>query len=78
MHEEEFRDRLRDALGEPPPLAEPVLGEPRTRPPRSYTGAMGVLAAAMAVLLVVVLVSTRVLLHPSRNAGPALCRTPGT
>ncbi len=70
MHEEEFRRRLHDAIGKPPPLAEPVLGPSKARAPRSYAGAMGLVAAVMAGLLVVVLLSTRGLL-PSRNAGPA-------
>ena len=58
MHEEEFRRRLHDAIGKPPPLAEPVLGPSKARAPRSYAGAMGLVAAVMAVLLVVVLLST--------------------
>src|SRR5947209_4921688 len=71
MNEDEFRDRLRDALGEPPPLRSPDLHAAPSRAPRTYAGAMAVLAAVLAVVLIVVLMSTRVLLRPLGGVVPA-------
>src|SRR5437868_6064238 len=76
MREDEFRARLRGALGEPPHLAPPELGAPAHRSPRTDTVAMGVLAATLAVVLVAVLVSTRVLLHPTGGLVPAASPSP--
>src|SRR5438067_2219441 len=70
MREDEFRDRLKGAIGEPPPLASPSYGPGTTARPRLYPAAMGVLAAALAVLLVLVLVGTRLSLTSRGNVGP--------
>src|SRR5690348_14465695 len=60
MREDEFRDKLRGALGEPPAsMSPPSFAPAGPRPPRIYPTAMGALAVAMAVLLVLVLVGTR-------------------
>jgi len=70
MREDEFRDRLKGAIGEPPPLASPSYGPGTTARRRLYPAAMGVLAVALAVLLVLVLVGTRLALTPRGNVGP--------
>ena len=63
MREKEFRDRLRDALGEPPHLASPRLGPPDVAVRRTYPRAMAAIAIVLAVLLVAVLVASRVEMH---------------
>lgn len=74
MREEEFRRRLQNALGEPPPLAPPTLGAPtrRAAAARVHPRAMGLLAIGVAVLLVVVLVGSRVALQPRGYVSPVL------
>src|SRR6266550_1914595 len=47
MREEEFRNRLRRAIGEPPPLVEPNLSQPE----RSLTGAPSWLAGTAATVI---------------------------
>lgn len=60
MREDEFRDKLRGALGEPPAsMSPPSFASAQARPSRIYPTAMGALAVALAVLLVLVLVGTR-------------------
>jgi len=60
MREDEFRDKLRGVIGEPPAsMSPPSFGSARPRPSRIYPTAMGALAVALAVLLVLVLVGTR-------------------
>jgi hypothetical protein len=53
MNEHEFRDPLRDGLGELPPLAAPVLASPKSRGPRAHTGAMTRVAVFLAAALLV-------------------------
>jgi hypothetical protein len=71
MREDEFRRRLQGALGEPPPLAPPALRAPAVQPARLYPRAMGLLAVAVAVLLIVVLVGSRIALQPRGYVMPA-------
>jgi len=69
MREDELRDRLRDALGEPPPLATPQLRPAAAASPRGHTTLMALLAGGLAIVLVLALVGTRVMLHPQgRNS----------
>lgn len=70
MRENEFRDRLRDALGEPPPLASPRLGPPDAALRRTYPRAMVAIAIVLAVLLVAVLVASRIALRPLATTVP--------
>ena len=76
MNENEFRDRLRGALGEPPPLSSPVFTPSRARLARAYPRGMAVLAFVLALLLVVVLVATRVALRPQGTNLPAAKPSP--
>src|SRR5947209_770100 len=73
MREEEFRERLRGALGEPPAsLGAPMLGRPPSSgATRTYPRLMGLLAIGVAVLLILVLVGSRVTLRPRGNVLPA-------
>lgn len=71
MREDEFRHRLLRALGEPPRLAEPVLGRPAQAQRRPYPVVTGFVAVALAIVLIVVLVSTRAFLHPQGALLPA-------
>lgn len=71
MREDEFRRRLQGAIGEPPPLAPPALRAPASNPARLYPRAMGLLAIAVAVLLIVVLVGSRIALQPRGYVMPA-------
>src|ERR1700737_2838453 len=64
MRENEFRDRLHNALGQPPDLAPPRLGPPDAAERRAYPRAMAAIAIVLAVLLVAVLVASRVALRP--------------
>lgn len=75
MNENEFRDRIRGALGEPPPLSSPVLTPSRSGA-RANPRGMAVLAFGLAVLLVVVLVATRVALRPQGTVLPAAKPSP--
>jgi len=71
MREDEFREKLRGALGEPPAsMSPPSFASAGPRPPRIYPTAMGALAVALAVLLVLVLVSTRGTFSPRGNIAP--------
>src|SRR5438874_487287 len=77
MREEEFRERLRGALGEPPEsLGAPMLGRPASSgAARTYPRLMGLLAIGVAVLLILVLVGSRVTLRPRGNVLPAATPT---
>ena len=75
MREEEFRRRLQGAIGEPPPLASPVLRAPAAAARRVYPRAMGLLAIAVAIVLIAVLVGSRLALQPRGFLSPA--STPG-
>ena len=79
MREEEFRERLRGALGEPPAsLGAPMLGRPASSgAARTYPRLMGLLAIGVAVLLILVLVGSRVTLRPRGNVLPAATPTGG-
>ena len=76
MREDEFRERLQGALGEPPPLRQPDLSKPAGTPSRTYAAAMVVVAAVLAVALIVVMLGTRVLLRPQGNVGPGPSASP--
>ena len=76
MNENEFRDRLRDALGEPPVLASPALTPSRAGLARAYPRGMAVLAFVLALLLVIVLVATRVAMRPLGTNLPAAKPSP--
>jgi hypothetical protein len=76
MNENEFRDRLRGALGEPPPLSSPVLVPSRAGPARAYPRGMALLAFVLALLLVIVLVATRVAMRPQGTNLPAAKPSP--
>jgi hypothetical protein len=69
MRENEFRDRLRDALGEPPPLPAPQL-TPSDGGSRGYPRGMALVAVGLAVLLVLALVASRVVLRPTGMSQP--------
>src|SRR4029077_20696548 len=75
MNENEFRDRLRGALGETPPLSSPVL-TPSSGGARAYPRGMAVLAFVLALLLVIVLVATRVAMRPQGTNLPAAKPSP--
>ncbi|TMF43306.1 MAG: hypothetical protein E6I23_11000 [Chloroflexi bacterium] len=76
MRENDFRDRLRDALGDPPPLSAPLLTPSDGAARRAYPRGMAVLAFVLAVLLVLVLVATRVALRPQGTNLPAVKPSP--
>src|SRR6202165_4443380 len=76
MNEHEFRDPLRDGLGELPPLAVPVLASPKSRRPRAHKGAMTVTAFVLAALLVLVLVSYRMSFRLRGDTLPATSANP--
>jgi hypothetical protein len=76
MHENEFRDRLRHALGEPPTLAAPMLKPSTTSASRAYPRGMAAVAIALAVLLVLVFVASRVALRPQGTNLPAAQAAP--
>ena len=61
MRENEFRDRLREALGEPPPLPAPQLTPSDAGVSRGYPRGMALLAVGLAVVLVLALVAAVVL-----------------
>jgi hypothetical protein len=65
MRENEFRDRLRDALGEPPPLPAPQLTPSDSGVSRGYPRGMVLFAVGLAVVLVLALVASRVALRPT-------------
>jgi hypothetical protein len=70
MRENEFRDRLRDALGEPPPLPAPQLTPSDAGVSRGYPRGMVLLAVGLAVVLVLALVASRVALRPTGMTQP--------
>src|SRR5690242_15380975 len=69
MREDQFREQLRDALGDPPVLRSPALRPPQRN--RNVSGAMALLAAAVAVVLIVVLMASRIAFRQQGNVGPA-------
>jgi len=70
MRENEFRDRLRDALGEPPRLPAPQLTPSDAGVSRGYPRGMALLAVGLAVLLVLALVASRIALRPTGMTQP--------
>jgi hypothetical protein len=70
MREEEFRRRFQATIGEPPPMAAPVLRGPAAAATRNYPRAMALLAAAVAILLILVLVGSRIALQPRGYLSP--------
>src|SRR4030081_1169466 len=64
MRENEFRNRLRDALGDPPPLAGPQLRPSDAGAAGGYPRGRAMLAIGLAVVLVLALVASRVGLRP--------------
>jgi hypothetical protein len=70
MRENEFRDRLRDALGEPPPLLAPQLTPSDLGVSRAYPRGMVLLAVGLAVVLVLALIASRVALRPTGMTQP--------
>src|SRR6266853_964436 len=65
MRENAFRDRLRDALGEPPPLPAPRLTPSDAGVSRGYPRGMALVAVGLAVVVVLALVASRVALRPT-------------
>jgi hypothetical protein len=70
MRENEFRDRLRDALGEPPPLPAPQLTPSDAGASRGYPRGMALVAVGLAVVLVLALVASRIALRPTGMTQP--------
>jgi hypothetical protein len=70
MREKEFRDRLRDVLGEPPPLPAPQLTPSDAGVSRGYPRGMVLFAVGLAVVLVLALVASRVALRPTGMTQP--------
>ena len=70
MRENEFRDRLRDALGEPPPLLAPQLTPADAGVSRGYPRGMALLAVGVAVALVLALIASRIALRPTGMTVP--------
>src|SRR3984893_3908557 len=70
MRESEFRDRLRDALGEPPPFPAPQLTPSDAGVSRGYPRGMVLFAVGLAVVLVLALVASRVALRPTGMTQP--------
>lgn len=70
MRENEFRDRLREALGEPPPLSAPELTPSDAGASRGYPRGMALVAVGLAVVLVLALVAARVALRPTGMTQP--------
>lgn len=70
MRENEFRDRLRDALGEPPPLSAPQLTPSDAGVSRGYPRGMALVAVGLAIVLVAALVVSRVALRPTGMTQP--------
>lgn len=79
MREEELRDKLQGALGEPPALRSPALRPPaNTVAARGHAAAMAIVATLLAIILVVVLVGTRLALRPQAGVVPGTqAPTPG-
>src|SRR6202165_4989629 len=70
MRENEFRDRLRDALGEPPTLPATHLPPSDAGVSRGYPRGMALVAVGVAVVLVLALVASRVALRPTGMTQP--------
>jgi hypothetical protein len=70
MRENEFRDRLRGALGEPPPLPAPRLTPSGAGASRGYPRGMVLVAVGLAVVLVLALIASRVALRPTGMTQP--------
>src|SRR3979411_1542417 len=70
MRENEFRDRLRDALGEPPPLPRPQLTPSDAGASRGYARGMALVAVGLAVVLILALVASRIALRPTGMTQP--------
>ena len=70
MRETEFRERLREALGEPPALPAPQLTRPDAAVSRGYPRGMALLAVGLAVVLVLALIASRVALRPTGMIQP--------
>src|ERR1700704_2932785 len=70
MRENEFRERLRDALGEPPPLPAPQLTPSDAGVSRGIPRGMALLAVGLAIVLVLALVASRVALRPTGMTQP--------
>src|ERR1700681_2545999 len=70
MRESEFRDRLREALGEPPALPAPQLTPSDAGASRGYPRGMALVAVGLAVVLVLALVAARIALRPTGMTQP--------
>jgi hypothetical protein len=70
MRENEFRDRLRDALGEPPHLPAPQLTPSDAGISSGHPRGMTLLAVGLAIVLVLALVVSRVALRPTDMTQP--------
>src|SRR4030081_1132329 len=70
MRENESRERLRDALGEPPPLPAPQLTPSSADVSRGYPRGMALLAVGLAIVLVLALIASRVALRPTGMTQP--------
>src|ERR1700674_3422278 len=84
MNEHKFRDLLRDALRQLPPLAAPLLASPKSRGPRAHTGAITAIAFLLGALLCLLLVGYRMSFGlrgetlPATNAGPVAQPAPAS
>ncbi|HKC18413.1 MAG TPA: hypothetical protein VKE27_02165 [Candidatus Dormibacteraeota bacterium] len=76
MNENEFRKRLNDALGEPPMIPHPVVSAQPGDSTRTQPRLVAIVAFALAVVLVLVLVATRISFHPTGSVVPAGKSTP--
>src|SRR3981081_737160 len=70
MLESYSRERLRDALGEPPPLPGPQLTPLDAGVSRGYPRGMALLAVGLGVVLVLALVASRLALRPTGMTQP--------
>src|ERR1700682_72548 len=72
MRENEFRDRLRDALGEPPNLPAPQLTPSDAGVSSGNPRGMTLLAVGLAIVLVLALVVSRGALRPTGMTQPGV------
>src|SRR5260370_14728406 len=72
MNESECRDRLRDAVGEPPHLPAPQLTPSDAGVSSGYPRGMALLAVGLAIVLVLALVVSRVALRPTGITQPGV------